>query len=168
MIEQLIQRWGQLAARERKLLALALIVAIIAIIHLGLVEPAWQGRDAIEARLPLLRQQVAEADALVTEARALSPAASASARPSLPAVRLRLEQSLEAAGLRGALQQIQSSDTLIDLRLRDIGFSVWLNWLEPVLRETRLRVADLSITRESEPGRVTVRMVLELAGSERR
>ena len=40
MIEQFIQRWGQLAARERKLLALALIVATIAIIHLVLVEPA--------------------------------------------------------------------------------------------------------------------------------
>lgn len=168
VIEQFIQRWFQLAPRERRLIVLAGLVALFGAVYLGLIEPAWRDREAIQARLPGLRQQVAEADALVVEARSLSAAASSAPRPTLQAVRLRLEQSLENAGLRGALQQIQASETLIDLRFRDVTFGTWLEWLDTALRESRLRVADLSINRDTEPGRVTIRVVLEVAGGERK
>lgn len=168
MIEGLIQRWRQLSPRERRLTGLALALAACAMCYLILIEPAWQARQAIAARLPALRLQVAEADTLVLEARALSASVSAAARPSLPALRLRVEQSLESAGLRPSLQQLQATDSLIDVRLRDVSFAAWLVWLDSILKETRLRVADLSVARDTEPGRVTVRLVLELAGGERR
>lgn len=168
MIEQLIQRWFQLAPRERRLIVLAGVVALLGVVYLGLVEPALRDREAIQARLPGLRHNVAEADALVIEARALSAAAASAPRPSLQAVRLRLEQSLENAGLRGALQQIQAGEALVDLRFRDVAFGAWLEWLDAALRESRLRVADLSINRDTEPGRVSVRVVLEVAGGERK
>ena len=168
MIEQLLQRWQQLSARERRLLAGACAVAICALVFLVLVEPAMNGREAVQARLPVLRAQVAEADLMVSEARRLSSAAASAPRASLQSVRVRLEQSLESAGLRAGVQQIQATESLIDLRLRGVSFAALLAWLEPALRDTRLRVADLSVTRESEPGLVTVRMVLELPGGERR
>ena len=168
MIEQLLQRWQQLSARERRLLAGTLVVAGCAIVFLMLIEPAVNGREAVQARLPALRAQVAEADLMVGEARRLSSIAAAAPRASLQSVRVRLEQSIESAGLRPGLQQIQATESLIDLRFRGVPFATWLNWLDSALRDTRLRVADLSITRDAEPGAVTIRMVLELPGGERR
>lgn len=168
MIEQLLQRWRQLSRRERRLLVLTLGIALIAGVYLLLIEPALQGRAAVQSRLPLLREQVAQADLMVGEARRLNSVAAAAPRPSLQSVRLRLEQSLEAAGLRPSLQQIQATETLIDLRFRGVSFALWIAWLETALRETRMRVADLSVTRDTEPGLVSVRMVLELPGGERR
>jgi general secretion pathway protein M len=167
-MEHLLQRWRQLSSRERRLLVGALVAAACAVVYLLLIEPAWQGREAVQARLPALRTQVAEADLMVAEARRLSSAAAASPRPSLQSVRVRLEQSLEAAGLRPGLQQIQATESLIDLRLRGVPFANWVGWLDAALRETRLRVADLSVTRDAEPGLVSVRMVLELPGGDRR
>jgi general secretion pathway protein M len=168
MIETLIQRWRQLAGRERRMLVFAALFACVASVYLLLIEPALQGRDEIESGLPRLREQVAEADLLVGEARRLASAAANTPRPSLQSVRLSVEQSLEAAGLRGSLQQIQASDSLIDLRFRNVLFSAWLNWLDATVRQARLRVADVTVTRETEAGMVSVRVVLELAGSERR
>jgi len=168
MIETLLQRWQQLSSRERRLLGVALGFAGMAVLYLALIEPAWNGRDAVRARLPALRDQVAQADLMVGDVRRLSAAAAAAPRPSLQAVRVRLEQSLESAGLRPALQQIQATESLIDLRFRSVPFAVWMAWLDTALRETRLRVADLSVTRDSEAGLVSVRMVLELPGSDRR
>lgn len=167
MIEALIQRWRQFSPRERRLTWFAFALAACAGTYLALIEPAWQARQAIAGQLPLLRLQVAEADTLVIEARALSASASAAARPSLQALRLRVEQSLESAGLKPALQQMQATDSLIDVRLRDVSFAAWITWLDAVLKETRLRVADLSVMRDTEPGRVSVRLVLELAGGGR-
>jgi len=167
-MENLLQRWRQLSARERRLLAGALVVSVFALVYLLLIEPAWNGRESVQARLPALRAQVAEADLMVAEARRLSTAAAASPRPSLQSVRVRLEQSLESAGLRAGLQQIQATESLIDLRLRGVPFAAWIGWLDSALRETRLRVADLSVTREADPGLVSIRMVLELPGGDRR
>ncbi len=168
MIEQLLQRWQQLSMRERRLLVAAGSVGGCALVFLLLIEPAVTGREAVQARLPALRAQVAEADLMVAEARRLSSAAAAAPRPSLQSVRVRLEQSLESAGLRAGLQQIQATESLIDVRLRGVPFAAWLGWLDTALRDTRLRVADLSITRDTEPGLVSVRMVLELPGGDRR
>lgn len=168
MIEQFLQRWRLLSGRERRLLVTTLAVALTAVVFLVLIEPAWQGRESAQARLPGLREQVAQADLMAVEARRLNAAAAAAPRPSLQSVRLRLEQSLEAAGLRSSLQQIQATETLIDLRFRGVTFGAWIGWLEAALRETRLRVADLSVTRDADPGLVSVRMVLELPGSDRR
>ena len=168
MIESLIERWRQLSARVRRSLIGALLVVAIAGGYMLLVEPAWQGREAANAQLPALRQQVAQADWLAAEAKRLSTAAASAPQTSLQAARSRIEQTLDLAGLRGSIQQIQASDALIDLRLRNIAFAQWLIWLDTTLRETRLRVVDLSVTRETEPGQVSIRLVLELAGTQRR
>lgn len=166
-MEQLLQRWRQFSDRERRLLAGALAAAACALVFLVLIEPAWNGREAVRLRLPDLRAQVAEADLMVAEARRLSSTAAAP-RPSLQSVRVRLEQSLESAGLRQGVQQIQATESLIDLRLRGVPFAAWMGWLDAALRETRLRVADLTVTRDADPGMVSVRMVLELPGGDRR
>ena len=83
----------------------------------------------------------------------------------MQSIRLRVDQSIDSAGLRGALQQIQSNDSLIDLRFRGTAFAGWLVWLDGLLRETRLRVSDLAVTRDTEAGLVSIRVVLELPGS---
>ncbi len=163
MIEGLLQRWRALAERERRLLGLCAVVVCAAASYLLLIEPAWVGRERIAAQLPGLREQVAQIDLLSAEARSLS--AAATPRGSMQSIRLRVDQSIDSAGLRGALQQIQSNDSLIDLRFRGTAFAGWLVWLDGLLRETRLRVSDLAVTRDTEAGLVSIRVVLELPGS---
>jgi general secretion pathway protein M len=83
-------------------------------------------------------------------------------------VRTRLEQSIDNAGLRPALAQLQATGSLFDVRFRSVPFEAWLEWLDVAARDTRLRVVDLAVTRESAPGVVTARVSLEMPRAQAR
>jgi general secretion pathway protein M len=159
VIEQLLQRWAALAPRERRVLALGLLVVLVAVGYLLLFEPAWQGRRQIQGELPLLRGQLARMTALAAEAQQLAAAPRTAEAPQ--AMRGALEQSVRSAGLAAHLAQLNLSGELFDLRFSGVPYAAWLAWLDTTLRETRLRVADVTVTREANSGVVAVRLVLE-------
>jgi general secretion pathway protein M len=149
-----------MAPRERRLVALGAGVTVLAVFYLALVEPAWQGRQALQRELPVLRQQLSQMISLSAEARQLA-AVPAMAGEGVQALRASIEGSLKAAGLESAVQKIELNGELVDLRFKGVSHARWLSWMESTQRETRLRVVDLSITREAENGIVSVRVVLE-------
>jgi len=159
MTGALLERWRGLAPRERRMVAAAAIVVLLAIVHLALFEPAWNGRARLTDEIPRLRAQLAQMRALAAEARQLSAAPRSADSPR--ALRGALEKSIEAAGLGVHLAQLNASGDLFDLRFASVPHAAWLEWLDTTLRETGLRVADASITRESAPGIVSARLVLE-------
>ena len=160
MLERALQYWRSIAPRERRLVGLAALVLLLAVFYLGLIEPAWQGRQALQRELPTLRQQYAQMVALGAEARQLAAAVpTGTNRPQ--ALRDSLAQSVRSAGLEPALQKIELNGELIELRFKAVGYAQWLAWMEGALRETRMRVADVSVVREGTSGVVTVRLVLE-------
>ena len=75
-------------------------------------------------------------------------------------MKARVEQSLNDAGLGGAIAQLEANGEIIEVRFRQAEFERWLYWLDGAVRETRLRVVDLSITRESA-GVISGRLALE-------
>ncbi|MBP8306948.1 MAG: type II secretion system protein M [Burkholderiaceae bacterium] len=160
MLERLVQSWRAIAPRERRLVTLAGGVLVLALIYLVLIEPAWQGRRNLQRELPVLRQQLSQMIALSAEARQLATV-SPIAGEGVQALRGSIEGSLKAAGLEPMLQKLELNGELIDLRFKGIAHASWLNWMESAQRETRMRVVDLSITREADNGIVSVRMVLE-------
>ncbi len=159
MLEALLQRWQLMAARERRLLVGAVAVVVLAVLYLLLVEPAWLGRQKLQRELPVLRTQLARVDQLADEARQLGAVPAGTDTPQ--ALRARLEQSIDAAGLRPALVTLSGTGSLFDVRFRGVPHSAWLAWLDLAVRETRLRVIDVAVTREASPGLVTARVAFE-------
>ena len=162
MIERLLNGWRALAPRERRLVLAAAVVVLLACIHLLLFEPAWKGRERLSAELPRLRAQVAQMHALAAEASLLAAAPRGADTPQ--AVRAALEASIASAGLSDRVAKLSATGDLIDLRFASVPHADWLDWLDATLRETRLRVVDVSLTRETSPGVVSVRLVLEMQG----
>ena len=97
MLEQLLRSWRAIAPRERRLVLLAGGVVIVALIYLALIEPAWQGRRALQKELPVLRQQLSQMIALAGEAKQLATVAPIGGE-GVQALRGSIEGSLKAAG----------------------------------------------------------------------
>ena len=138
------------------LLALALLWVVA-------YEPAARGRERLLAERSGWQSDLARMDTLAAQARQLGAGAATEA-PSLETLRDRLENSLAAAGLSTQMQSIRTGSDLIELRFKSIPAQDFIAWLEPALRETRMRVGTLSIEREGPPapaGRVSVRLTLD-------
>ncbi len=161
LLERGVSWWASLQARERRVLGAGATVLALALVWLVAFEPAWVGRERLGRELPALRAQVAQMEGLAAEARRLSGQASQAA-DSAPQLKAQLEQSIEAAGLKGSLAQLSLSGDLIDLRFKGVPFAAWLGWFDTALRETRLRAVDLSVERETSPGVVSTRLTLEI------
>ena len=161
-----MQRWQLLAARERRIVIAGAALLLIAAVWLWLFEPAWQARQSLQAELPTLRTQLARIDALAEEAQRLSSIPAGSDSPQL--LRTQLERSIESAGLSSALGQLSVNGSLFDLRFDGVPHAAWLAWVDTTTRELRLRVADVSVTREAQPGLVSVRLALETPRAEGR
>jgi type II secretory pathway component PulM len=162
MIERAIAAWRGASVRERRLLAATGLLVAAAAFFVLFVEPAWQGRVALARELPVLREQLAQMVALREELREIgqAPAAPDSAgglRSRVP----QLEASLRAAGLEPALRKLELQGELIELRFAAAPHEVWFGWLASLPGEMRLKVVDLSVSREGAPGLVSARVVLE-------
>ena len=165
MLETALQRWQSLAPRERRLVSVAaMLVGLYAFFAL-LIEPAWNRRATLDQELPRLRAQLAQVEQLAHEAQRLSQAAGQ--RDTADTVRLRLERSIEQAGLKPHLGRLDMGDTLVEIAFQGVPHAQWLGWLEAVLRESRLRVVDVGLVRDPRPGRVVARLVLEMPGVRR-
>lgn len=160
VLESVLQRWYMLAERERRIIAGGLALLVLAIAWLVLFEPAWLGRRALQSELPTLRTQLAQVEQLAAEANRLGAVSRANDSPQ--ALQAQLEQSIDSAGLRPALEQLSASGTLFDVRFKRVSHAAWLAWLDTTTREMRLRVADVAITREAGTGLVSVRLALEM------
>jgi general secretion pathway protein M len=158
--EQLLRRWAGLQSRERRILAVGGGLVLLVLVWLLAFEPAWIGRKKLATELPTLRGQLAQMEGLAVEARRLSSQAPQGV--DTPAqLKVALEQSIEAAGLKGAVSQLTVSGDLIDLRFKAVAFAPWVAWFDSALRETRLRAIDVAVERETAPGMVSARLTLE-------
>jgi general secretion pathway protein M len=160
VLEKLLTSWRSMQPRERRWVSLGLGLLAAALLFLVAWEPAQQGRRRLEAELPGLRTQLAQMEALAAEARRLSGQATQGA-DSPQQLKGQLEQSIAAAGLQASLAQITVAGELIDLRFKGAPHATWLSWLDAAVRETRLRVVDVSVEREAAAGAVSARLTLE-------
>ena len=159
MIGALRQRWQGFSRRERRIVQGAAIVLLLLFSWLWLFEPAWQGRQALRARLPVLLGQLAEVDRLAVVAQELSGGLPDAAMA--PVSRQEIESSLARAGLSPMVTVAAVGERSFDLRFDAVPYPPSLVWLDAVAREMRLRVVDVSLERAAETGRVSGRLVLE-------
>lgn len=159
MVEKLLAWWGTLAGRDRRILVIATAFLVIVLGWLVAFEPAWNGRTALAGELPRLRGDLAQMEQLAIESRTLGQQAKQPVQ-TIAQLRSRIEQSLQLAELDGSLSQLEASGELIEARFRQAPFEKWLYWLEGAIRDTRLRVVDVALTRESA-GVISGRVALE-------
>ena len=159
MLEPLLLKWNGLSARDRRMLGLAVSFLVLVFAWLVAFEPAWDGRQQLAKELPSLRADLAQMDQLAAEAR-LASTSTRQSNESATQLKSRLEESLADAGLSGSLAQLDVNGEMIEARFRAADFEKWLYWLDGAVRETRLRVVDLSVTRESA-GIISGRLALE-------
>ncbi len=159
MVEKLLAWWGTLARRDRRILVLALAFLGVIIGWLVAFEPAWNGRTALAAELPRLRGDLAQMEQMAIESRTLGQQVNQPVQ-TIAQLRSRVEQSLQLAELDTAVAQLEASGDLVEARFRQAPFEKWLYWLEGTVRDTRLRVVDVALTRESA-GVISGRVALE-------
>jgi general secretion pathway protein M len=98
MIEKLLRWWSSLQVRERRILGYGGAGVLLVLAYLLAFEPAWVGRQRLQAELPQLRGQLAQMEGLAGEAQRLAGQTNQTAE-SPQQLKLALEQSIAAAGL---------------------------------------------------------------------
>ncbi len=158
MLERFLQQWAALAPRDRRVILLGTAGLVVIFGYFVLFEPAWKGRQQLQAELPVLRSQLASLEGMAAEARRLSAGAAASTgADSLAQARVVLEQSLQSAGIKDA--QVQIVGEMIEVRFKSMPYAQWLDWLAEASRQSRLRVVDAQVTRDTA-GMASARVAL--------
>jgi general secretion pathway protein M len=153
--------WSERNKRERNMLSTAIAVVVLGLIYALLIDPALSGRRDLEKKLPTLRQQAAEVQALSKEASALS----GKAAPPAPAMtRESLETSLARKGLKA--QSISLSGELAKVQLNAAPFSGMVEWLAEMQKTARLSVVDAVVEAQAQPDTVNANLTLRQQRSE--
>jgi len=146
--------WQARNQRERRILVLALGVAIFALVYGLLLDPALSGRARLQQELPQLRQQVAQMQAMVREAAALPQAGTAIE----PLSRQGLEAGLASKGLKP--QNLAISGEIVRLQLEGVTFAALLDWLDEAQKTSLLAVSEANILVQAQPGIVNATLTL--------
>jgi general secretion pathway protein M len=152
--------WLGLARRERAMTVAAGSFALLALLYLIAIEPAWKARERLGAELPRLRAQAAEINSLAQEARGL--ASRGVAVESAAAARVALEQSLARANLGGVRVAVLDERRLA-VSAKAVPVTQWLAWAEEAARESRLRIAAVRISRTSVRAVVDAEATFEIS-----
>lgn len=147
--------WAARDARERAMLAAAAIVVALYLIYALLAAPALTGREQLSKNMPVLRQQVAQMQALSKEITALSGISA----PPIPAMS---KESIEAALARKGLkpQSVILTGDFAKVQLAAVSFAGTLSWLDDMQKNVLLSVTDANIVALAQSDLVDVTLTL--------
>ena len=150
-----LEFWAARDARERAMLAIAALVVAFGLVYALLVGPALSGRDSLNKNLPLLRQQVAQMQALSKQAAALS------VKSAVPLAAMSKE-NIEAALARNGLkpQSLLLTGDFAKVQLASVSFSATMDWLDDMQQTALLSVADANIVALPKPDMVNATFTL--------
>lgn len=153
--QSLSEFWAARDARERTMLAAAAAVVMLGLIYALLIDPALNGREQLNRNLPLLRQQVAQLQALASEAAALA------AQPVPPATVISRDNIAAALARNGLKPQgMTLSGDQVEVQLTAASFAAMLGWLDEMQRSARLAVVDANIVALDQPDMVNAKLTL--------
>jgi general secretion pathway protein M len=147
--------WIARSEQERRYLAAGALVALGALVYLGLIEPAVEGRARLERSLPALRQQAAELAAMATQARTLAAQAPV---PVTPMTRENLVASLSARGI--APTSLTLTGEFARMQVTNVAFANLVAWLDAQRRENRIAVQEGSFSSQDAAGQVDASLTL--------
>jgi general secretion pathway protein M len=143
--QSLFSFWNERNKREQNMLAAAIAVVVIGLIYALLIDPAIAGRADLEKKLPAMRQQAAEVQALAKETAGLI---STSTVAPPPVSKESIESSLTKKGLKP--QSVSLSGDLAKVQLNGVSFSATADWLNEMQKTARLAVVDATVEAQSQ------------------
>ena len=153
--------WSMRDARERKVLIVAFVILLSILIYALLIAPALNGRKKLNKSLPLLRQQVAEIQALSKKASELS---GKPVQTVADISRMAIETSLTRNKLKS--QSLHLNGDYVTLRLASVSFANILSWLDDMQTTLQLFVVDTKIIAQAQPDKVDATITLRQAKKE--
>ena len=147
--------WIARSEQERRYLAAGFGVALLALVYVGLIEPAVDGRARLQRSLPELRQQSAQLASMAVQARALSGQAPV---PVTPMTRESLMASLSARGITP--NSLTLTGEYVRLQATGVSFANLVSWLDAQRRESRIAVQEGSFTAQDALGQVDANLTL--------
>lgn len=153
--------WAARNARERMMLAAAATVATLGLIYAAMIDPALAGRERLRNDLPVLRQQVAQLQALSKEVSALSE------KPA-PSTTAMTRESIEAALARNGLkpQSVILTGDHAKVQLAAVSFAATLAWLDDIQKSAPLSVVEANIVALAQTDTVDATLTLRQPGNE--
>ena len=151
--------WTARDARERSMLAAAALVVIFGLAYAVLIDPALTGREQLNKSLPVLRQQVAQMQALSKQAALLAE------KPPATTVAM-TKENIEAALARSGLkaQNVMLSGDFAKVQLSAVSFANTLYWLDDMQKTARLSATDANIVALSQPDMINATFTLSQPG----
>jgi general secretion pathway protein M len=148
--------WSARDARERNMLALATAIAGLGFIYAALISPALTGRESLGKKLPALREQV-------LQLQALSKQVASYGEQTLPVVEPLSKSSVESVLAQNGLkaQSVTVTGDFVQVQLGDVAFSSTLNWLGDMQKTVRATMTESSLTALAQPGRVDAKITLQ-------
>lgn len=147
--------WSERNHRERMMLAVAAIVIVVGLFYILLIDPARSGRASLGKKLPALREQAAQMQALTKEA------ASSAAKPATTVPQLThesLEASLTGRGFKPT--NVTFTGELAKLQLTAVSFANLVDWLSEMQRNARLSVVDATVEAQAQIDTVNATLTL--------
>lgn len=148
--------WNERNTREQNMLTAAIVVVVLGLLYTLLIDPALSGSADLEKKLPQLRLQAAEVQALSKEASALGSKTSSAPPPAM--TRESIETSLSRKGLKA--QSVTVSGELAKLQLNGVPFSATTEWLAEVQKTARMSVLEAVVEAQQQPDMVNANFTL--------
>jgi general secretion pathway protein M len=147
--------WAERNQRERNMLLAALVVIVAGLFYLLLIDPALSGRKDLEKRLPGMRLQTAELQALAKDAAALSAKASA---PVANMTKDSVESGLAKRGLKA--QNLTYTGDMAKVQFTGAAFSSLVEWLDEMQKTERVSVVDATVEPQPQLDMVNATLTL--------
>jgi len=147
--------WIARTEQERRYLAAGFGAVLMALVYMGLIEPAVEGRAQLQRSLPALRQQAAQLASMADQARAL---AGQPPVPVTPMTRETLMASLTARGITPA--SLTLTGEFARLQVTGVSFANLVAWLDAQRRENRIAVQEGTFSAQDPAGQVDANLTL--------
>jgi general secretion pathway protein M len=148
--------WSARDVREQKMLALAFVVMALGLMYAVLIVPAVDGRELLRKKLPALREQVVQMQALSQEVAGYAE----QTPPVLEQLsKNNVEFALERNGLKA--QSVTITGDFVQVQLTDALFSSAIHWLNEMRKTAHISVSEATITVLAQPDKVDAKLTLQ-------
>jgi general secretion pathway protein M len=148
--------WSLRDARERNMLATAAVVVALSMVYALLISPALTGRELLRKKLPLLREQVVQLQALSKEVASY-------AEQSPPTVVTMSKEAIETALSRKGLKpkSVTLSGDFAQIQLAEVSFASTLDWLKEMQKTALVSVVEANIIALTQADKVDAKITLQ-------
>ena len=156
MVDSFASFWQQRNAKERRLLSMATVIVLLALIYWIFINPALTNKAKLEASIPQLRLQVSEMAVMSAQYAQIATAMTENIEPVSREV---LEASLLRKGIKA--QSMTASDDIVRVQISSVAYSVIMEWMLEMQKAARLTVEEAKLTALPEKGQVGVVLTMK-------